>query len=177
MKYLFPFILCIGCTPSNEKDSGDVQRDDGTTPSTEEPIDDSSDTAVPEENEPSEEEDQFPISHFESTSTTYDSQYPELSLSLNGSVLSVGHGIFNAESAHDFDANMSVTLDNSIIVVNYGLIDVPFGSGTATWYDLSYDVDISSLELGTYRFRIVLDYDIADQQDTSVFLENDIVYE
>tara|TARA_B100001093_G_C26681335_1_gene950570 strand:+ start:389 stop:568 length:180 start_codon:yes stop_codon:yes gene_type:complete len=58
-----------------------------------------------------------------------------------------------------------------------GSLMFPFGTGTATWYDLSYDVDISSLESGTYRFRIVLDYDIAGEQDGSVFLENDIVYE
>ena len=188
MRYLFLYLLSIGCAPSNHKDSGTAQSEDDTNFDTEEqPADqtdetsetgDSSGTSSAEDTS-TEDGDRFhfPTSNFESTSTAYTSQVPELTLSLSGTTLSVDHGIFNANSNHDFASEMSVTLENSIIVVNYGLLDVPFGNDTATWYNLSYDVDLSSLELGTYRFRIVLDYDIADEQGTSVFLENDIVYE
>ena len=182
MKYLFSCILFIGCTPNAKQNSDVVQseNDTHTADTAEETVHtvDTSDTAdLQDDGSSTEDRFDFPTSHLESTSTTYTSQIPELTLSLNGPVLSVAHGIFNADSAHDFASKMSVQLENSIIVVNYGLIDVPFGSGAATWYDLSYDVDISSLEPGTYRFRIVLDYEIADEQDTSVFLEDDIVYE
>ena len=188
MKYLFLYLLSIGCAPSNPKDSSAAQPEDDTSFDTEEQsadqtdetgeTGDSSDTASADDTS-TENDDRFhfPTSSFESTNTAYTSQVPELTLSLNGTALSVAHGIFNADSNHDFASGMSVTLENSIIVVNYGLLDVPFGNDTATWYNLSYDVDLSSLELGTYRFRIVLDYDIADEQGTSVFLEDDIVYE
>ena len=183
MIYLFAFILFIGCEPSDKQDPDESQSDNQTQTDTAEDSTpntaDTNDTADLVDDESEEDRFDFPVSNFESSSMTYDGQVqvPELTLSLDGSVLSVAHGIFNAYSGHDFLGEMSVLLEDSIIVVNYGLIDVPFGDNVPTWYDLSYDLDLSSLESGTHRFRIVLDYDFLGEQDTSVFLEQDIILE
>ena len=62
-------------------------------------------------------------------------------------------------------------IGNSLIVVNYDLIDGPFEDNIPTGCDLYPH----SLESWTYRFRIVLEDEIDGGLGTSVFFKKDSI--
>ena len=86
-------------------------------------------------------------------------QYGELSTTLDDQILTLTQSI---ETAHDTTAfppvhspdftNITIAIEDDVILIHYGIVDDLGAEGVHT-FDVSYEVDVSSLDGGTYSVQ------------------------
>jgi hypothetical protein len=145
---LIPTILLglIGCLPPAESDLlGDSDRindgDEWETPS-------NSETFILEASNISSQLNEFS-----------GGQYGDLSAALDNEILTLTQSI---ETAHDTTAfppvhspdfsNITIAMEDDVILIHYGIVDDLGAEGVHT-FDISYEVDVSDLEVGTYSVQ------------------------
>jgi hypothetical protein len=160
MRLLPIALISIGCVPTGENELlGDSDRFNDTSVFSD--SGEVAETGETGENEDDTELDDSPgvaLSNINSEPSSSSTPTPtiELDLSLNNDVLSVTHGIQYYNETHDFANSMRISIDDTTIVVHYGVTQDPDEAFT-TIYQLSYDIGISSLSNGNYTLETHVD--------------------
>ena len=157
MRFLIPtiFLGLTGCLPPAESDLlGDSDRfNDGSD------WEDASEPTVDESDE-TETLNSLEASNISSQLNEFSGgQYGELSAALDNEVLTLTQSI---ETAHDTTAfppvhspdfsNITIAIEDDVILIHYGIVDDLGAEGVHT-FDISYEVDVSDLEGGTYSVQ------------------------
>ena len=157
MRLLTIALISIGCVPTGENELlGDSDRFNDTSV-----FSDSGEVGETGDSEDDTEMDESPgvaLSNINSEPSSSNTPTPtiQLDLRLDNDVLSVTHGIQYYNETHDFANSMSISIEDTTIVVHYGVIHDPDEAFT-TFYQLSYDIGISSLSNGNYTLETHVD--------------------